>query len=507
MKIKIKILLLVSVIFFLKVSTWSLPLVRDGYGYAFVGSELAKGSMLYRDIWDHKPPGVYLLDAGIYRVFPSYIDGIRFMSVLFALFSTLSFYKLLSLYFPEKTSILATLLFSVFSNVYVLTQGDNLIESYMIPMVILSVFFFVTGQRTNSRKKLLFSGIFSGLAFLFKQVGILPFAAVFLYLLFKRERIRDVIVLLVGNLIILLPMMMIVLYNSNLSNFIDAVFLYNFLYARQGYTLSSIAQSLYYILHVIFASLLLWVLAIIGLISRRKFKDSSLFMTLLIFSALGAFLGGRFAFSRNYFLLVLPWLGFFATVGLSTLIPLMHKKGILRTILILYMTVLMVPSLIFQIQATLSGMYFQGSLLIDERQAQYLLGLPNYYFVRDEKEYFTITDYLRFNIRPGEYILDWGAEPELYLLTGARTPSKYFYNFPLNGIFTQGDALLPHRRKEFIENLRKNNPVYIILNNDEIRHQPSYADLDFPQLKDILRDRYVLETKIGNYLLFRLKKA
>jgi hypothetical protein len=56
------------------------PLERDISGYAVIGHELVSGENLYTDIWDHKPPGVYLAYASFeflfgYSQFSIYLMG------------------------------------------------------------------------------------------------------------------------------------------------------------------------------------------------------------------------------------------------------------------------------------------------------------------------------------------------------------------------------------------------------------------------------------------------
>ena len=40
-----------------------LPLERDEGAYAVVATEMLRGAVPYRDVWDHKPPGVYVAYA------------------------------------------------------------------------------------------------------------------------------------------------------------------------------------------------------------------------------------------------------------------------------------------------------------------------------------------------------------------------------------------------------------------------------------------------------------
>ena len=42
---------------------------RDVGGYAYGGWRISHGEVLYRDVWDHKPPLLYFVYAGLFRIF------------------------------------------------------------------------------------------------------------------------------------------------------------------------------------------------------------------------------------------------------------------------------------------------------------------------------------------------------------------------------------------------------------------------------------------------------
>jgi hypothetical protein len=57
------LLLLTTLVFVSRLPSINEPLERDITGYAVIGHELVNGKNLYTDIWDHKPPGVYVVYA------------------------------------------------------------------------------------------------------------------------------------------------------------------------------------------------------------------------------------------------------------------------------------------------------------------------------------------------------------------------------------------------------------------------------------------------------------
>lgn len=502
-----KFLLLFILIIVLKVSVWPVPFVRDAFGYAYIGKAIGSGLIPYQQVWDHKPPGIFFLDGLIYRLFPSYILGIRFIGILFALFSAFFFYKLIREFFDKKSSFIATGLFAVFSNVYILTQGDNLVESYMIVFLLLLYYFFLQAIKTGKDKFFFMAGLALGVLFIFKQVGLLPLGAiVFHVLLQKRSALSKLVFIFLGFCFLLIPLVCYVLLTHSVSEALDGIFLYNFLYTRQGYSITSIGQSLFYFYQIVSGSYLFWFLALIGLLKKKYTQTDILFLLFLIFAFLGTVLGGKFAFSRNYFLLVLPSLGYFVAKAVSEIQQKFLQNSLQKKIIYGSFLFLLFPSFLIQLQVVLTGLYFQGIFDPGKRETQYALGQVNYTFIQDEKTYYTIAGYLQKHVQKNDYILNWGAEPEVYLLTNTYAPTRYFYNFPLNGVFIK-DSLQEERRKTFLQEIIKNKPLYIITNGQEERYKPSFRDMRFPAFQKLIKEDYFLEQTIGNYLLFRLRSV
>src|ERR1700720_3396564 len=51
---------LCALIFFLRLHTYEEPLERDVTIYAVIAHEMRGGRALYSDLWDHKPPAIYV---------------------------------------------------------------------------------------------------------------------------------------------------------------------------------------------------------------------------------------------------------------------------------------------------------------------------------------------------------------------------------------------------------------------------------------------------------------
>ena len=52
-----------------RLHAFDLPLETDEANYAYIGARLLDGEKLYVDLWDHQPPGVYVLFAAAISLF------------------------------------------------------------------------------------------------------------------------------------------------------------------------------------------------------------------------------------------------------------------------------------------------------------------------------------------------------------------------------------------------------------------------------------------------------
>jgi 4-amino-4-deoxy-L-arabinose transferase-like glycosyltransferase len=78
--------------FFLRLHTYSEPLERDETIYAVIAHEMLDGRALYSDLWDHKPPAIYVTYAAA-ELIPGYgRDSIFLLNVAAAVATLLACY-------------------------------------------------------------------------------------------------------------------------------------------------------------------------------------------------------------------------------------------------------------------------------------------------------------------------------------------------------------------------------------------------------------------------------
>jgi len=77
---------------------------RDQGIYAMVASGLLDGKLPYRDVWDFKPPGIFLTYALSFAVFGESMTAPRLLEVLGLLWLVFAFRRIASVYFDSKTA-------------------------------------------------------------------------------------------------------------------------------------------------------------------------------------------------------------------------------------------------------------------------------------------------------------------------------------------------------------------------------------------------------------------
>jgi hypothetical protein len=139
-------------------------LFTDAGVFAAVSQHTVSGKALYREVWDHKPPMVYVLNAIPLSLRPGSVDGIRHVERIAAIVGVWAFYFTLLLVF--KNPWLAFLfsvafLFHFFNPV--VFQGGNLTEEYAVLFLLVGIFCAVAGVARPGANLLL--GLWAGLFF------------------------------------------------------------------------------------------------------------------------------------------------------------------------------------------------------------------------------------------------------------------------------------------------------------------------------------------------------
>jgi 4-amino-4-deoxy-L-arabinose transferase-like glycosyltransferase len=328
------------------------PLEGDEGVYAYMGQRIMAGEVPYRDYFDHKPPVVYYIYAFILKSFGQTIFSIRFATALLSLLTTIFIFLVGRRMFSEVFGLISAFLYALFSGGPLIEGAGSNTEVFMV-LFLMVAFYFFTGKRTA--RDLFFCGLFSGLAFMTKQVAALNFLVFLIFSMIGIGKLGEGedagidwfpnlhpisgFYLILGFLMFPLGFTLYFWLNRGLAEFIDYAFLFNLGYVQPKLDLFFFYRTFYIAL---VENSILWLLGVAGLIyiifQKREGKASLLIIWFLA-SLLGVYLGG-FSFG-HYFIQVIPALSMLSAIFIFGWIKIrpawwISTAGILILLLLLF---------------------------------------------------------------------------------------------------------------------------------------------------------------------------
>ena len=321
---------------------------KDEQEFAYIGYRIQQGDLLYRDVWELKPPGIFVINALTFAVFSKSFVALAFVEGLAFLLAFLSLFYLSRQFFDFYVSCMVVIFTAFFCNLQYYSQLGNYTENYMILPEILSVLFFVWALKKSKLFYLILAGVFGGLAFLTKQVGVAGLLAdstfLFLLLLVReisgRKVLRNLLLIWTGFILPLIPAAFYFISKGLAGEAFYAIILHGIKYSSTSHARISIVnhvlqisqnlQAVSFLIGLVLAGI---VFQIIKYMKRKTRADRQLKQSVLlngvfdywwIFALLwlgadlsGALAGGRH--NHHYYLQVIPSLSFAAGFSIQAL--------------------------------------------------------------------------------------------------------------------------------------------------------------------------------------------
>ena len=474
-------LLIISAFFFLlRIPSFIEPYWYGDEGiYQVIGMGLRNGRLLYRDIWDNKPPLLYVL----YALYNSDQFTIRLVSALFGIGSIIVFYFLAQNLFKKHIAYSVTSVYAFLFSLPLFEGNIANAENFMLFPIILSALFIYKASELEPPKTtiksfslsyilhtkyhiLLFSaGLILSFAFLFKIVAIFDFIAFFLFLFFVHHpknfskknisriveystySIKTFLQLLLGFFIPIFITVLFFFFQGALPDFLHAAFIQNVGYVGYGNTLF-FTQGLLVIKLILLSGVCFFLF-----LKRAHIPKILLFILLwLSFSVFNAFFSARPY--THYALVLLPSFCLFLGATFSNRLKTLSKAEQKRQKILL--TLLIVLIILVYKNFWLYGKnisYYQN----------FFLFLTNKKSVTMYRSFFdskTPRDYeLSALIKPKkDTLFIWGNNAQVYTLLGALQPGRYTVAYHINS------SLQTLKETELA--LSKIKPKYIIIMPD-----------------------------------------
>jgi len=425
---------------------------RDSGVFLYVGWRFLRGDIPYRDVWDHKPPLIYFIDAIGLTLTPDSLWGVWLLQGIFIFFTFFLLYKLLDGEFGTLAALGGTIAFAT-GLLTILARG-NVTEEYPLLFQVLCFLLFVRAYRQDFPLRTTFwMGIFGALAFLFKQTTIgvwIAFAVILFAIRIYQRRLplRDLLAHLGGWLI---PIFIVGLYFASqnaLVDFWEQAFLYNFTYIGKHEGIRRLIP--------VFAKGFLYLqngwllhLAIVGWLTGIAYIWHKL----------------KSSFAEIHPLILI------AVIDLPIEVALITISG--RSILHYYLTPLPVMAilagtLIYAIPILIEKVKSPSMQRIKKWIPAFLLAViataqigqvryyPEYVRALRENDRVSVIDYILKNSQEDDKVLIIGAESAVNFLARREAPTRYVYQYPL--------ALLGRRPmfEEYFHQILGDKPVLII---------------------------------------------
>ena len=155
--------------------------------YQVVGRALNQGRVLYRDIWDNKPPILYI----IYAVAGGSLFTAKLFSLLAGLFSVIIFHKLSKKLFKKPASIyIATGCYVVLFGSPILEGNIANAENFMLLPIVCSAYLVYLYVENRKLFQLAVAGVLLSIALMTKIVTVFDFSAFALVVLVSNRAIK-----------------------------------------------------------------------------------------------------------------------------------------------------------------------------------------------------------------------------------------------------------------------------------------------------------------------------
>lgn len=450
-------LLLLVTVFFLRLPSLFEPFTYGDEGvYLTLGMAIRKGLTIYKDIYDNKPPLIYLLGAlaGGFWQFRMILFFWSFAAIFF-------FRQLATTIFKgnNRSVAISTVAFAIFSTIHSFEGNVANAENFMILPIILGFYLLV---RKGDEKKVLFrAGILFSLATLLKVPAIFDFATgmILLLIVFLDKKQKNYLLLLKQYIWILLGFLAPIFITfwwfflkGALGEYINAAFLVNIPYLSSWIPNKPKVGLLP--IPLFGRGLMVMLIALFFLFNKKFSKVSRFLVIWFSLSAFAALLSSRPY--PHYLIQVLPSLGL--SLGL-----LFSKEGEVpwlkeKIIPLVLITALVVSLVVFKFWHYANLPYYLNFY-------QFITGQKNKnqyfsFFGENTIALYKMASYIQSHSSAEEKIFVWGNQPSIYVLSKRLPIGKYTTAYHI----VDFDGY-----KDTIYKLVRNPPRLIVFTGDESR--------------------------------------
>ncbi|NOT01608.1 MAG: hypothetical protein HOP29_13380 [Phycisphaerales bacterium] len=165
-----------------RIGAYCSPLRNDSYIYASFGYRIAQGDVLYRDMSDIKPPGLFLLYAMNYLVLPPGRPSLVPVESLFLIAAYYAVYRIARDFYGPAIGVCASIIAAVTLNYFTVMgyviEGFGLAENFMVLPAVAAIGFYMNGRSTGRSTPFVLAGVLLAWDAALKQSAVAVIAAV-----------------------------------------------------------------------------------------------------------------------------------------------------------------------------------------------------------------------------------------------------------------------------------------------------------------------------------------
>jgi 4-amino-4-deoxy-L-arabinose transferase-like glycosyltransferase len=494
---EIVFILILSVIILLPVNPSNMEFAsRDSGVFLYTGWRILNGEVPYRDIWDHKTPGIFYLDALGLAISGGSTWGVWFIELASLFAAAYVGYLLLKKLFGIYPAVISTFLW-LYTFLIVLA-GGNLTQEYTLPIQFAVLWLFSQWDETKpdiTRAYLL--GLAGGAAFVIRQNAIGGVLAIVAFLFvegmiskrYKRFFVELLYIVLGG---VTIPLIVAIYFASQgaLADLWSAAFVFNVYDSTHGNLVSRLL-ALKYIISLpvkgwlsytafagwgVSAAWLAW-----NVHKPRSRLSKFMWMAALTFLVEVAFVGITGRPRIPYYMALLPIFAVFSGFLFWLVFGFIERRIVFRyTSLALTIAILAV--------------YIGGNI-----RNYFLIMTPNEPPNTQVKE---TVDYILANTSSEDYVAVWGAESYLNFHSQRRSPSRFVYQIPLYFVDYAGEKMLV----EFLSAVVEKKPKLIIATIRDGKIVSGFGGNKSERAEEIgnlIHAMYTEAQRVDNWVIYR----
>ena len=507
------------------------PLGRDQATYSVIGQGLLRGQLLYRDLWDIKPPGIFYIYSVIVKAFGPVMWSVGIVDIVWLLAISTCIFYFTKRHMGAPAAAVATVANALWHCSWGYIHAAQA-ETFITLLVFLAYFILMSGQRENWRGNFT-AGLIFGAAFWVKYNAALFFPVLTLlpYLDLKcfdehprqlkldiswRAWFQRTVVIVMGFLLMIVAVpayfWVVGAWSAMKEGHFEVVPLYGSMFFQymHHYPIFALAVTRF--------NLGPWTEATLGaaLLIAWWRRELRIIAPVIIMAMMGlACTASQPRLSSYSFETAYPFFAMFWGYVLVKLYEgFVHIRewlarrgwrvaGVLLWLVAAEVVYYPLPGYAFEIAEDYNGL----AAWMHDPSGSYK-HYPFQFSLEKLHDQMAAIDYLREHSVPGDGVYVWGTAPLINFLTQRSSPSRFVANHPL--ISPWGPA---QWRQDLITDLNRKPPRFIIVaRHDQIPLVTLTPDdseqylRKYPALASFIADRYKSVENLDNFEVYSLNR-